>query len=104
MDGMPIKSLKGVGEKSALLYNKLDIFTVEDLVRFYPRNYEIMPKVKRIKESVEGETGAFLMTISGRPMLKRVRNLSIINVSCYDSNVKSAEEAEKINITFFNMP
>ena len=104
MDGMPIKSLKGVGEKSALLYNKLDIFTVEDLVRFYPRNYEIMPKVKRIKESVEGETGAFLMTISGRPMLKRVRNLSIINVSCYDSNAKSAEEAEKINITFFNMP
>ena len=41
MDGTPIKNLKGVGEKSALLYNKLNIFTIEDLVRFYPRNYEI---------------------------------------------------------------
>ena len=65
MDGTPIKNLKGVGEKSALLYNKLNIFTIEDLVRFYPRNYEIMPKVSRINEVGEGDTGAFLMTISG---------------------------------------
>ena len=104
MDGTPIKNLKGVGEKSALLYNKLNIFTIEDLVRFYPRNYEIMPKVSRINEVGEGDTGAFLMTISGKPTLKRVRNLSILNVSAYDSNAKSPEEAVKINITFFNMP
>ena len=32
-----IRYLKGVGEKTARLYNKLGIFTVDDLIRHYPR-------------------------------------------------------------------
>lgn len=34
-----IRYLKGVGEKTARLYNKLGIFTVDDLIRHYPRKY-----------------------------------------------------------------
>ena len=42
---MPLKTtdiqfLKGIGEKRALLYNKLGIRSVADLLRFYPRVYE----------------------------------------------------------------
>ena len=36
----PITTLKGIGEKTAALYHKLDIFTVDDLIRHYPRDYE----------------------------------------------------------------
>lgn len=104
MDGMPIKNLKGVGEKSALLYNKLGIFTVEDLVKFYPRGYEKMPDISTVKEANEGETGAYLLAILQKPTLKKVRNLSIINAYAVDANAKSVEEQERINITFFNMP
>ena len=34
-----IQYLKGVGEKRAKLLNKLGIFTVGDLLRYYPREY-----------------------------------------------------------------
>ena len=32
-----IKSIKGIGEKSEKLFNKLGIYTVEELLYFYPR-------------------------------------------------------------------
>jgi len=34
-----ICSLKGVGDKTAKLLNKLNIYTIGDLVNYYPRNY-----------------------------------------------------------------
>jgi len=104
MDGMPISKLKGVGDKSALLFKKLNIETVEQLVKFYPRCYEIMPEITCVRDAVPGQTGAFLISIAARPTIKKVRNLSIINLYGYDVNAKSTEEASRINITFFNMP
>ena len=40
-----IQYLKGVGEKRAKLLNKLGIFTVGDLLRYYPREYTDWSKV-----------------------------------------------------------
>lgn len=34
-----IRYLKGVGEKRAGLLNKLGIFTIEQLLEYYPRDY-----------------------------------------------------------------
>jgi len=36
----PITTLKGIGEKTAALFGKLNITTVDDLLWFYPRAYE----------------------------------------------------------------
>lgn len=35
-----IQFIKGVGEKRAQLFNKLGIFSVDDLIHYYPRKYE----------------------------------------------------------------
>ena len=35
-----IKYIKGVGEKRAGLFNKLGIFSVQDLIEHYPRSYQ----------------------------------------------------------------
>lgn len=35
-----IQYIKGVGEKRAKLFNKLGIYTVENLIHYYPRRYE----------------------------------------------------------------
>ena len=37
---MDITSLKGIGEKTAQLFYKLHITTAEELVHYYPRDYE----------------------------------------------------------------
>ena len=36
----PITCLKGIGEKTAALYEKLGIVTIGELMRYYPRSYE----------------------------------------------------------------
>ncbi len=36
----PITVLNGIGDKTAALYHKLDIDTINDLVTHYPRDYE----------------------------------------------------------------
>ena len=36
----PVRYVKGVGERVASLLAKIDIFTVEDLLYFFPYRYE----------------------------------------------------------------
>ena len=36
-----ISTLKGVGEKTEKLLNRLGIYTIGDLLEYYPRNYDI---------------------------------------------------------------
>ena len=36
-----IKEIKGVGEKTQKLFEKVGIFTVGDLIRYYPRGYDV---------------------------------------------------------------
>ena len=50
-----VKYVKGVGPNRVLLLNKLGIFTLKDLISYYPRTYEDRSKPKDIIECVDGE-------------------------------------------------
>ncbi len=50
-----VKYIKGVGPTRALLLNKLGIFTLKDLITYYPRTYEDRSKPKYICECEDGE-------------------------------------------------
>ena len=41
-----IQYIKGVGEARAKSLNKLGIYNLQDLITYYPRNYEDRSKVK----------------------------------------------------------
>ena len=38
-DAIPVNRIKGVGEKTAALFGRINVFTVEDLIGHYPRDY-----------------------------------------------------------------
>lgn len=40
LQSLELKKLKGIGDKTTLAFNKLNIFSVEDLLKYYPRRYE----------------------------------------------------------------
>lgn len=40
LDTSPIIEIKGIGEKTEKLFHKLNIFTIGDLLSYYPRDYE----------------------------------------------------------------
>lgn len=48
-----IQYVKGVGETRAKILNKLGIYNLQDLITYYPRNYEDRSKTKKISETVE---------------------------------------------------
>lgn len=50
-----VQFIKGVGPSRVKLLNKLGITTLEDLITYYPRNYEDRSQPKNIAELVNGE-------------------------------------------------
>ncbi len=37
----PITSIKGIGEKTAMLFHRVGVHTVGELLSYYPRTYDI---------------------------------------------------------------
>lgn len=93
----PITDLKGVGEKTAKLFEKLDIRTIGDLIAHYPRDYETFREPVPVAEAKSGEVCAIYASVTGIPNKKQVRNLTILNVVVKDSS-------GAMQMTFFNMP
>ena len=50
-----VKFVKGVGPNRAKLLNKLNIYNLEDLITYYPREYEDRSKPKKIADTENGE-------------------------------------------------
>ena len=50
-----VKYIKGVGPNRVKLLNNLGIFTLKDLITYYPRTYEDRSKPKNICECINGE-------------------------------------------------
>ena len=50
-----VKYIKGVGPNRVKLLNKVGIFTLKDLITYYPRTYEDRSKPKNLYECQEGE-------------------------------------------------
>lgn len=51
----PITDIKGFGPKKAESFARLGIFCIEDLLRYFPRDYEDLRNKKSIAELVNGE-------------------------------------------------
>lgn len=54
-----VQKVKGVGQARAKLLLKLGIYNIEDIITYYPRDYEDRSRLKKIGELVEGESCAF---------------------------------------------
>lgn len=91
-----IRVIKGIGEKTEKVFQRLDIFTVQDLIEHYPRGYEEFEKPIAIASIQEGATLAIEASLVASPKVKRVRNLQIINVMVQDSS-------GRMPLTWFNM-
>ena len=93
----PLRSLKGVGEKTEKLFQKIGVSTTEELLRYYPRNYEAYEEPIPIEELKEGCIASIQATIVSGVYVNKVRNLQVITIT-------AADATEKIGIAWFNMP
>ena len=68
-----VKYIKGVGPNRVQLLNKLGVFTLKDLITYYPRTYEDRSKPKNIAECIDGEEVLIEAYASGRVSDVRLR-------------------------------
>lgn len=71
-----VKQLKRVGPKTEELYNKLGIFSVSDLLNYFPRDYFIYEEpVKKLEiDRIIAARG----TIISQPLVKRTKNGDVV--------------------------
>jgi len=72
----PVESIKGVGEQTLKKLNKLNIYTVGDLLYHFPREYEDRSKIRKISEIEYNEVNTILAKIGTLPQnLKKGRQI-----------------------------
>ena len=92
---MKLRELKGIGEKTEKLFQKIGLETTEDLLQYYPRTYDAYQEPVSIGEIGEGSLCAIRGTITSGIYLNQVRNLSVVSVT-------AADNSGKISLTWFN--
>lgn len=91
-----VQYIKGVGPNRVKLLNLLGIYTIEDLISYYPRAYQDRSKIKKIEELQEGEEALIeAVTLSGVSTFKLRRNMSV-------SKVQVQDDTGRCLITWFN--
>ena len=91
-----IRTIKGIGEKSEKLFNKLGIYTVEELLSFYPREYDIFGSIEPVSSASEGKTMIIEVSLAARPQLLKRKNLNLIQCRVRDAS-------GSIMVVWFNM-
>lgn len=92
-----LRSLKGVGEKTEKLFEKLGIITTDDLLRYYPRNYDAYEEPIGIGSLAEGNVSAVRASVVTNVYVSQVRNLQVVTIT-------AADVTGKLSIAWFNAP
>lgn len=90
-----VKFVKNVGPNRVKILNKLNIFTLRDLITYFPRNHEDRSIPKKIAECIDGEEVLIRATAVTKVIETRARKLSIYKLVVRDGS-------ESLTITWFN--
>ena len=93
-----LQYLKGVGPARVEVLNKLNLYTVRDIVEYFPRTYEDRGTYKKIGELVDGETTTFKAVLASSVNETRIRK----NMTIYKAIAK--DDTGSIILTWFNQP
>ena len=92
-----LRELKGVGEKTEKLFQKLGIITTDDLLHYYPRNYDVYKSPEEIGSLKENSVAAIRATITTGVYANKIRNLQVISVTVADTT-------GRLPVVWFNAP
>ncbi len=93
----PVKTIKGIGEKTQELFGKLSVNSVGELLSFYPFRYEEYKIPQDISSLQDGDTGVICACVS---FVKESKYGSRIKtVSC-----KANDSSGEVNLVWFNQP
>lgn len=92
-----LRELKGVGEKTEKLFQKIGVTDTDGLLHYYPRNYDSYDEPAEIAGLTEGSVAAIQASVVSGVYVNKVRNLQVVTVT-------AADQSGKISIAWFNTP
>ena len=91
-----VRYLKGIGEKKALALNKLGVFSLYDLISFFPRKYEDRSRICPIAMTMDGENVCIQALVADTPRLSHIRRgMDLVKL-------RAVDDSGSVDITFFN--
>ena len=96
-DKTPLRELKGVGDKTEKLFQKIGITTAEELLRYYPRTYDIYEEPVEIASAEEDKTVSIRATIATGIYINQIRNLQVLTTTVTDAS-------GRLPVAWFNAP
>ena len=79
-----ITELKGIGEKTEKLFSKIGIRTVGELLRYYPRGYDVYEEAVPVAQLEEGKVMTVTGMIYGRVQVSGNRNMQVTTIHVKD--------------------
>ena len=95
---MPLRYLKGVGERRAEQFARLEIATLGDLIEFYPRGYEDWTSIVSIEEAPFDRPCCIKAVALGEPVAHRVRK----GLTLYKFSVSDGSSIMRVTILTTN--
>lgn len=92
-----ISTLKGIGEKTEKIFQKAGIYTIGDLIRYFPRGYDVYEEPVPISELEEGKTMTVTGSIYGRIQVGGSPKMQITTVYLKDIS-------GTLKVLWFRMP
>ena len=93
-----VRYIKGIGEKKAQALHKLGVFSLYDLISFFPRKYEDRSQFKPIALTMDGENVCIQALVADTPRLSHIRRgMDIVKL-------RAVDDSGSVDITFFNQP
>ncbi len=93
----PLDALKGVGDKTKLIFAKVGIETIGDLLEYYPRTYEQYAAPRQISSLSEGEAASVAGVLTASIVNRYYRGRCVSTVLCSDGR-------DEIQLIWYNMP
>lgn len=97
-DTSPIEQIKGIGEKTAVLFHRLNIYTVGELLQYYPRVYDVYEEPAALADLAETDEGTVLAVVWEPMKLNRGGKLQITTGKFADIN------GQILHAKWFRMP
>jgi len=94
---MPLTAIKGVGEVRSKAFAKLGITTVEELLRFLPRDFYDFSKETPVASLEHGAMSAIRVRILSAPKFSRFHGITVISAEATDG-------ITKIRLKWYNQP
>ena len=94
----PVQFIKGVGPRLAEQFKKKDIYTIEDLIHFYPRAYRHTQIVSQVDDLFEGQYAVLKGEIFKKNIIKRGKRSQLYTMTL------RVDDGNYVLLKYFKIP